>query len=69
MRARWERERAQRLVEDVIRTYPEGATSDVLVGRLVRVGVEEPDARALLAEMADARRLRLAGERWLLQVT
>ena len=68
MRARWERERAQQLVEDIIRTHPEGATSDLLVGRLARVGVGEPDARALLAEMASARRLRLAGERWVLQV-
>lgn len=59
-----ERARAVRVIEDVIRTFPEGATDEVLVGRLERVGVDRDTTRSLLAELARSRRLRREGERW-----
>lgn len=62
----WATRRALRLIEDVIRTYPEGAPSDVVVQRLARVGVPRPATLALLSSLVERRRVLLAGERLVL---
>lgn len=66
MRGRMEIGRAARLVEDVIRTYPEGASRDVLVSRLGRVGVNEDDAVVLLDALERRQRIIFDGKRFVL---
>lgn len=62
----WASRRVAQLVEDVIRTYPEGAPREVLLQRLARVGVTRAESADLLAMLMERRRIRLSGERYML---
>lgn len=67
MRPSWSTERAARLVEDVIRVHPEGASTRLLLERLMRVGVDLSEAVALLRGLEHARRIATDGECWMLR--
>lgn len=53
-------------MEDVIRTFPVGAPTFVLIERLIRLGLEEPDAHALLSALERRRRITSDAGRWTL---
>lgn len=53
-------------MEDVIRVHPEGASTRVLLERLMRAGVELTEAVTLLRGLEHARRIATDGERWML---
>ena len=55
-----------RLAEDVVRCFPTGATTHLLVERLARVGLSEREAHGVLDELARMRRLVNANGRWTL---
>lgn len=62
----WAQRRTVQLVEDVIRTYPEGAPRQVVLQRLARVGVAPDETNALLRTLMERRRILLFGERFVL---
>lgn len=64
MRSTWRFERAIQLVEDVIRTYPTGAPTDVLVARLARIGVGASEVQEILARLQERRLIASARGRW-----
>ena len=62
----WAHRRAVRLIEDVIRTYPEGAPREVVLQRLARVGFGRGETTQLLGALVERRRILLSGERLVL---
>ena len=59
--------RAMRLAEDVVRCFPVGVPTPVIVERLARVGLSEHEAHSLLDELARTHRLVHANGRWALR--
>lgn len=66
VRPSWGVERATRLVEDIIRVHPQGASTRVLLERLTRAGVEIGEAVAILRALEWESRIATDGERWML---
>lgn len=61
-----DRTRAERTIEDIIRIYPGGAPTMVLLDRLDRMGLTEDQALSVLRELEARGRISTEHGRWVI---